>query len=51
MKDRNETYTQRILIPCKKILKHGTPKLELYEEFMQEECKQLLLGNHAPNIN
>jgi len=43
MKDRNENYTQRILIPCEKVLKHGTPKLKLHKEFMRKECKQLLL--------
>jgi len=43
MKDRNEKYTQRILIPCKTIFKYGTPKLKLVEEFMRDECKQLLL--------
>ena len=42
MKDRNETYTQRILIPCKTVFKHGTPKLKLHEEFMRDECKPLL---------
>ena len=43
MKDRNENYTQRILIPCKTVFKHGTPKLKLHEEFMRDECKPLLL--------
>lgn len=43
MKDRNETYHQRILIPCKNVFKHGTPKLKLYEDFMRDECKKLLL--------
>lgn len=41
--DRNEVYTQRILIPCEKVLKYGTPKLKLYKEFMRKECKPLLL--------
>lgn len=43
MKDRNNVYTQRILIPCKQVLKCGTPKLKLYENFMRKECKALLL--------
>jgi len=42
MKDRNKNYTQRILIPCKKILKKGTPKLKLHENFMRKECKEIL---------
>ena len=42
MKDRNKNYTQRILIPCEKVLKHGTPKLKLHKEFMRKECKKLL---------
>jgi len=43
MKDRNENYTQRILIPCEEVLKHGTPKLKLHKDFMRKECKPLLL--------
>ena len=43
MKDRNEVYTQRVLIPCKTVLSKGTPKLLLHEEFMRKECKPLLL--------
>ncbi len=43
MKYRNKTYTQRILIPCKTVFKHGTPKLKLHEDFMRDECKKLLL--------
>lgn len=43
MKDRNKIYTQRILIPCRTVFKHGTPRLKLYEEFMRDECKPLLL--------
>jgi tRNA(Arg) A34 adenosine deaminase TadA len=43
MKDRNKVYTQKILIPCKTVLKHGTPKVKLYEKFMEKECKKLLL--------
>ncbi len=43
MKDRNKVYTQRILIPCAEVLKHGTPKLKLHKEFMRDERKQLLI--------
>lgn len=43
MNDRNKTYTQRILIPCKEVLRHGTPKVKLHEEFMRDKCKKLLL--------
>lgn len=43
IKDRNDNYTQSILIPCKSVFKHGTPKLKLHEEFMRDECKPLLL--------
>lgn len=42
MKDQNNVYTQRILIPCKQVLKYGTPKLKLYQ-IMEKECKPLLL--------
>lgn len=44
MKDKNKniSYTQRVLIPCKKILKKGTPKLKLYENFMRKECKKIM---------
>lgn len=43
MQDRNDVYTQRILIPCEKILKKGTPRLKLHKDFMRKECKPLLL--------
>ncbi len=43
MKKRNKVYTQRIFIPCKTVLKHGTPKLKLHEGFMRKECEKLLL--------
>lgn len=43
MDDRNEKYAQRILISCRDVLKHGTPRLRLYEKFMRKECKELLL--------
>jgi len=40
--DRNEKYGWRILIPASEIISHGTPQLELHENFMREECKKLL---------
>lgn len=43
MNDRNEKYTQRVLIRCEDVLKQGTPKLKLHKDFMREECKKLLL--------
>ena len=43
MDDRNEKYSQRILIPAEEVLKQGTPKLKLHKDFMREECKKLLL--------
>ncbi len=42
MDDRNKVYTQRILIHCQDVLKHGTPKLKLHKKFMRKECKVLL---------
>jgi tRNA(adenine34) deaminase len=42
MEDRTEHYTQRILIPCETVLKHGDPTLKVYKEFMRAECKKLL---------
>lgn len=42
MKDRNDNYTQRILIPCEEVLKRGDPKLKLHKNFMRKECKPLL---------
>jgi len=33
---------QRIKISCAEIIKKGDPKLELYADFMREECKKLL---------
>jgi tRNA(Arg) A34 adenosine deaminase TadA len=32
----------RVVIPAEEVIKHGTPKLELYKEFMRDECKKLL---------
>jgi len=42
MEDRNEKYTQRIDLPCRKVIGRGTPKLEIYPEFMRKECQELL---------
>lgn len=42
MDDRNEKYTQRVLIPCEEIIKNGYPKLKLYKNFMRNECKKLM---------
>lgn len=33
---------RQITIPSSYVIKHGTPKLELYEKILQDECKQLL---------
>ena len=43
MDDRNERYTQRILVKCEDILKKGEPSLKLYKDFMRDECKELLV--------
>lgn len=40
--DQTESHPQRINIPVSEIIKNGMPKLELYPEFMREECKKLL---------
>jgi hypothetical protein len=42
MIDQTETHPQRINIEASEIIKNGTPKLELYPEFMRNECKKLL---------
>lgn len=34
---------RQINMKCKKVLEVGNPKLELYEEFMHEECNELFL--------
>ncbi len=33
----------RIVIPAAEVLSRGTPTLELYPDFMRDECKSLLL--------
>jgi len=42
MNDQTESHPQRIIIPASEIIKRGTPKLEIYPEFMRDECKKLL---------
>ena len=42
MNDETEKCPQRIKIRCSQVIKKGTPKLELYSEFMIKECKELL---------
>lgn len=42
MSDETEKGRQRIKIRCSDIISHGDPKLELYPDFMREECKELL---------
>jgi len=32
----------RVMISSAEVIKHGTPQLELHEEFMREACKELL---------
>ncbi len=41
-KDSSETHPWRVDISSEEVLKHGTPILELYPEFMREECKSLI---------
>ena len=40
--DQTESHPQRINIPASEIIKNGTPKLELFPDFMRDECKKLL---------
>ncbi len=42
MLDETEKGRQRIKIRCSEIISQGDPKLELYPDFMREECKELL---------
>jgi tRNA(adenine34) deaminase len=41
--DHNEYYTWRVNIPAQEVVNRSEPKLELYPEFMRNECKELLL--------
>lgn len=43
MEDETEKCPQRIKINCSEIINRGTPKLELYQNFMREECTKLLI--------
>jgi len=40
--DSSKTHPWRVNISSEEVLKHGTPSVELYPEFMREECKNLL---------
>jgi len=40
--DANEHYTWRVDISASEIINSGTPKLEVYAEFMRKECSDLL---------
>ncbi len=40
--DQTEQNHWRVYIPASEIIKNGTPRLELYPEFMREACKELL---------
>lgn len=42
MDDENEKYKQRIKIHARDVIEKGTPKPELFENFMREECRELL---------
>lgn len=39
--DQTEEYPWRVYIPASEIISRSTPKLEIYPEFMREECKKL----------
>lgn len=40
--DQTEKHPWRVHIPASEVIKNGTPKLELFPEFMRDECKKLL---------
>lgn len=40
--DRDEHYPWRIYIPVAEMIERSEPKLELYPEFMRQECLDLL---------
>ena len=42
MEDETDKCPQRIKINCSEVIERGTPKLEIYANFMREECKNLL---------
>ncbi|PWT95731.1 MAG: hypothetical protein C5B53_11000, partial [Candidatus Melainabacteria bacterium] len=41
-KDQTEVCPWRVMIPAEEVIRQGTPKLELHENFMREECAKLL---------
>jgi len=40
--DQTEEHPWRVYVPASEIISRSTPKLELYPEFMRNECKKLL---------
>jgi len=40
--DRTESHPWRIYIPAKEVIERGLSDIELYEDFLREECKALL---------
>jgi tRNA(Arg) A34 adenosine deaminase TadA len=40
--DQTKSHPWRVYIPAFEIIKNGTPKLELFSDFMRDECKKLL---------
>ena len=43
--DQTKGYSRHVYIPAADVIKSGTPKLELYPDFMRKECKALLKLN------
>jgi guanine deaminase len=44
--DRTPEHPWRVMIPAADVISAGEPKLELYPEFMRDECKPLLSLAH-----
>lgn len=42
MEDETPTHPQRIKIPCADIFAKGKPSVEIFSEFMRDECRKLL---------
>ncbi|MEE3343776.1 MAG: nucleoside deaminase [Bacilli bacterium] len=42
---------RQIKVPSSYIISYGEPKLELYENILEEECKKLLDEDYVKNIN
>jgi tRNA(Arg) A34 adenosine deaminase TadA len=40
--DQTPESPWRVYVPAAEVIRNGTPKLELIEEFMREDCKKLL---------